>query len=219
RVVTQDGGAALGIDLGACRVAFARRAFDHLTDMHDQPADRAACVLYFDLPAIAANDAGVADLPAAFDIERRVAEHDLDLIARHRAFHAPDIDDQRQHAVLVRQITLRHVFDAALALLALVLQSFEDLRVEFDRFEFAHGLAAAADERVFVLGAMEARFVHGCAALFGDVPDDLERQAERRLQVERPVAGQDALTALRQFVEHGVQFVQAAVERAPEVLL
>jgi len=155
----------------------------------NQAADRLARVFHIHRPAVAFDDAGVADLAPRFDIEWRQGEDDLDPVAHGSGIDALTITENGEDLGFTAERSVLVLLDAVLNR-ALFTQRFQDAPVDLARRDAAEraAVAPAADRFVALLGFAEAFLVYDDAELLGDVLRDLERQALFRMEPEGQLA-------------------------------
>ena len=163
-----------------------------------------------------ANAADIADLPASFDIKASCSQHDFGALAGDELVDSAPILQQSQHSRLGGRIAVGVIGNAGGWQLVVSLQLPQQDGISLARLDFAHGLSAATDARVFRFGRSEAGFVNRESALFDDIPGNLEWQTQRRFQIKCPFSRQRA--ARTQLLQHAVEFVQAALHGAVEAL-
>ena len=150
---------------------------------------------------------GVADLPAAFAVKRRLVEHDLDVIADRGAINQRAVLDDRQHHALAVMLRVTGEFGRAMLLGEVVPQFLRGLVPR----AFPGGARGG-----FLLGhgGVEAGAVDGHAARAQCVFGEIVGEAESVVELERGCAGKLADLAHRSglFVEQAKPVRQRPAE-------
>ena len=223
-VVAHDVLAPAGVHRGDDFIAHPRGAAQHLARVDDDPRGGFAHIGHADRPAVPADFAGIAHLPAGFDVETGLRQQDFDVVAGGGGFHGAAIHHQGQQFTLKGQVARFHIgvvshtfggqFPRGLQFIPQL-----TVNVHILAAQRAHRLARPGCQPVGFHRLAETLLVHVQAALLGDVAGDLEGHAERGVEVGGLRPGEHTLPAGFQFVQQAVEAGGSAVERALELLL
>ena len=190
-----------------------------LADVHDQAGDGAARIGDSHGPrgllGRVDDHAGVADLTAALDVERRGREDDLDLLPGDRSVDQQPVGDDRNYLGL--GLGGHQVDGVDAAGWQLVKHAHVDrkiLALDTAKLGRCAGALALRLQRITVAG-----HVDGQPVLFGDIARQVQREAVGIPQAEGLGAGKNRLIVRLDRVDHAFEQVQAHVEGAQEALL
>ena len=163
-VVANDVPASRDIDFGAGQVTTVRTAFHNFANMHDETADRLACILDLDQPTVAANKTAVAHLPARLDVKGSLGQYYFHFVAGNGFDYRLRVLQQRQQSGVScgRAIWIIYRF-------GLAAQIGEHSAPGLFALQHAHRLAGATYRRVPLLRGLEAGEVDRHVALGCDI--------------------------------------------------